>query len=298
MSYETFRIVGVVRYFLKYAGLEISETASTVLFALSIVLLITASYFFGGLNFSIILSKRLYGTDVRGFGSGNAGTTNMLRTFGNKAGAFVLIGDISKTLVSCLLGYVVMGRLGAFVGGLFCMVGHMFPVLYKFKGGKGVACAAIVILATDIGNPHYFYIPIVFLIMFAIFAIVLFGAKYMSLASVMSVLLYPLVMNAFDIPIKNAILAEETPTMLGSIFIVDSALYLLIALLMAVLVIFMHRANIKRLLNKEESKFSFHKKGEKSAFEIEKETEEQKEKRKELRAAGLTKKDKNTSKKK
>lgn len=296
--YEIFRIVGLVRYYLKYAGSGIDETTSTVLLTLSIIALITATYFIGGLNFSILLSKKLYGVDIRTYGSGNAGSTNMLRTFGNKAGIVTMVGDMSKTLVSCLLGYVVLGRLGAFVGGLFCMIGHMFPVLYKFKGGKGVACAAIVILTTDIGNPHYFYIPIVFLIMFAIFAIVLFGAKYMSLASVMSVLLYPLVMNAFDIPIKNAILAEETPTMLGSIFIVDSALYLLIALLMAVLVIFMHRANIKRLLNKEESKFSFHKKGEKSAFEIEKETEEQKEKRKELRAAGLTQKDKNTSKKK
>ena len=296
--YEVFRIVGVVRYYLKYAGSGIDETTSTVLLTLSIIALITAAYFLGGLNFSILLSKKLYGVDIRTYGSGNAGSTNMLRTFGNKAGIVTMVGDMSKTLVSCLLGYVVLGRLGAFVGGLFCMIGHMFPVLYKFKGGKGVACAAIVILMTDIGNPHYFYVPIVFLIMFAIFAIILFGAKYMSLASVMSVLLYPLVMNAFDIPIKNAILAEETPTMLGSIFIVDSALYLLIALLMAVLVIFMHRANIKRLLNKEESKFSFHKKGEKSAFEIEKETEEQKEKRKELRAAGLTQKDKNTSKKK
>ena len=296
--YEIFRIVGLVRYYLKYAGSGIDETTSTVLLTLSIIALITATYFIGGLNFSILLSKKLYGVDIRTYGSGNAGSTNMLRTFGNKAGIVTMVGDMSKTLVSCLLGYVVLGRLGAFVGGLFCMIGHMFPVLYKFKGGKGVACAAIVILTTDIGNPHYFYIPIVFLIMFAIFAIILFGAKYMSLASVMSVLLYPLVMNAFDIPIKNAILAEETPTMLGSIFIVDSALYLLIALLMAVLVIFMHRANIKRLLNKEESKFSFHKKGEKSAFEIEKETEEQKEKRKELRAAGLTQKDKNTSKKK
>ena len=296
--YEVFRIVGVVRYYLKYAGSGIDETTSTVLLTLSIIALITAAYFLGGLNFSILLSKKLYGVDIRTYGSGNAGSTNMLRTFGNKAGIVTMVGDMSKTLVSCLLGYVVLGRLGAFVGGLFCMIGHMFPVLYKFKGGKGVACAAIVILTTDIGNPHYFYIPIVFLIMFAIFAIILFGAKYMSLASVMSVLLYPLVMNAFDIPIKNAILAEETPTMLGSIFIVDSALYLLIALLMAVLVIFMHRANIKRLLKKEESKFSFHKKGEKSAFEIEKEAEEQKEKRKELRAAGLTQKDKNTSKKK
>ena len=298
MSYETFRIVGVVRYFLKYAGLDISETASTVLFTLSIVLLITASYFLGGLNFSIILSKRLYGTDVRGFGSGNAGTTNMLRTFGNKAGAFVLIGDISKTLISCLLGYVVMGRLGAFVGGLFCMVGHMFPVLYKFKGGKGVACAVAMIFITDIGNPYYFYVPFVFIILFGIFALILFGSKYMSLAAVMSVLLYPLIMNAFDIPIKNAILAEETVSPLGNIFIVDSALYLLIALLAAVLVIFMHRANIKRLLNKEENKFSFHKKGEKTAFEAEQEAEEHKKQREEMRAAGLTKKDKNTSKKK
>ena len=296
--YEVFRIVGIVRYYLKYAGIGIDETTSTVLLTISIIALVVAAYFLGGLNFSILLSKKLYGVDVRTYGSGNAGTTNMLRTFGNKAGAFVLIGDISKTLVSCLLGYIVMGRLGAFIGGLFCMVGHMFPALYKFKGGKGVACAVAVVFITDVGNPNYFYIPIVFLIMFAMFAILLFGTKYMSIAAVMSVLIYTLVMNAFDIPIKNAILAENPPTWLGRIYIVDSGLYLLIALLMAVLVVFMHRANIKRLLNKEENKFSFHKKGEKTVFEAEQEAEEHKKQREEMRAAGLTKKDKNTSKKK
>lgn len=296
--YEVFRVIGIVRYYLKYAGGSMDETTSTVILTLSIIALVTAAYFLGGLNFSILLSKKLYGVDIRTYGSGNAGSTNMLRTFGNKAGVITLAGDMSKTLVSCLLGYIVLGRLGAFVGGLFCMIGHMFPVLYKFKGGKGVACAAIVILATDIGNPHYFYIPIVFFIMFAIFAIILFGTKFMSLASVMSVLLYPLIMNAFDIPIKNAILENDPPTLLGSIYIVDAGLCLLITILMAVLVIFMHRANIKRILNKEENKFSFHKKGEKSTFDIEKEVEEHKKQREEMRAAGLTKKDKNTSKKK
>lgn len=296
--YEVFRVIGIVRYYLKYAGGSMDETTSTVILTLSIIALVTAAYFLGGLNFSILLSKKLYGVDIRAYGSGNAGSTNMLRTFGNKAGVITLAGDMSKTLVSCLFGYVVLGRLGAFVGGLFCMIGHMFPLLYKFKGGKGVACAAIVILATDIGNPHYFYIPIVFFIMFAIFAIILFGTKFMSLASVMSVLLYPLIMNAFDIPIKNAILENDPPTLLGSIYIVDAGICLLIALLMAVLVIFMHRANIKRIINKEEAKFSFHKKGEKSTFEVEQEAEEHKKQREEMRAAGLTKKDKNTSKKK
>ena len=103
------------------------------------------SYLLGSLNFGVIISK-LHGKDVRESGSGNAGATNMTRLFGKKIGILTFVGDALKAVLSCILGIVLVGSLGGFVAGFFCVVGHAFPVYFKFKGGKGVACMAAVVL--------------------------------------------------------------------------------------------------------------------------------------------------------
>ncbi len=256
--FDRFCVVGVARS-LVLSNLGEGATNSPVyivFFVLSIAAIIAASYFLGGINFAIIISKKKFGADIRDYGSGNAGMTNMMRTFGKKAGIITFVGDIGKTVVACLLGYLLLGRLGAFVAGLFCMVGHMFPAAYKFKGGKGVACALATILMTDVGNPFMYHIPLVLVLTLIIFAAVYLVSKYISLAAIMSMLIYPMILFVFENVLILTISGDETlrqdPAV--SFYAIDFAYYIIIALLMTTLVVFMHRANIGRLFRGEESK--------------------------------------------
>ena len=229
---------------------DLPEGAVIAFYIVSVLTCIIVPYLLGQLNFAIILSKKLFGVDVREYGSGNGGATNMLRTFGKKAGIVTLLGDMGKAVVSCIIGYLLLGRIGAFIAGFFCILGHTMPIKYKFKGGKGVACAAAVILMTDLGN--MLHIPIVFLILLLCFAVIALGLKYVSLASVMCMLIYPLIMYQTEMIILNNVLDTSSP-IFGSI-VRDIGLSFLIAFMMAILVIFMHRENIKRLLHGKESK--------------------------------------------
>ena len=112
------------------------------------VLVVLVSYFIGNINSAILLSK-MKGKDIRTCGSGNPGTMNMIRTFGKPMGAITLVLDISKGIVPCVLGWLFMGtgqfcslgsdRIGLYVAGLATEIGHIYPVVMKFKGGKGVA---------------------------------------------------------------------------------------------------------------------------------------------------------------
>ena len=247
--YNALRILGL-RYYLYSSGLP-DHTIAAIIVA-SVILLMAAAYALGGLNFAIIVSKKKFGTDVRNFGSGNAGMTNMRRTFGKKAGFIVLGGDAAKTFVSCLLGYLLLGRLGAFIAGLFCMVGHMFPIKYKFKGGKGVVCAAVAILMTDVGKPNMYFIPILFIILFAIFVFIVLSTKYVSLASIMTMALYPVFLYSFEFLGRSA---EEIAMDIRNF---EMGMYIIIAFLMSAIVIFMHRQNISRLWQGKESKFELH----------------------------------------
>lgn len=256
--FDRFCVVGVARS-LVLSNLGEGATNSPVyivFFVLSIAAIIAAAYFLGGINFAIIISKKKFGADIRDYGSGNAGMTNMMRTFGKKAGIITFVGDIGKTVVACLLGYLLLGRLGAFVAGLFCMVGHMFPAAYKFKGGKGVACALATILMTDVGNPFMYHIPLVLVLTLIIFAAVYLVSKYISLAAIMSMLIYPMILFVFENVLILTISGDETlrqdPAV--SFYAIDFAYYIIIALLMTTLVVFMHRANIGRLFRGEESK--------------------------------------------
>lgn len=205
-----------------------------LLTTLCVVFSIVVPYFLGSLNFSVILSGKLYREDVRSKGSGNAGSTNMLRNYGKKAAGLTLLGDALKTVVACSFGMLLYGVYGAYLAGLFCILGHMFPAYFRFKGGKGIVCLAVMILMTDWR---------VFLILFIIFVIIVLGTKYVSLGSVIGAMLYPIVLNRINSATGSAVRSVE-----------------LIAIAVAALVVFMHRENIKRLYKGEESKLDLHKK--------------------------------------
>lgn len=193
-----------------------------------------AGYFIGCFNPAIVFSRKLYGCDVRSHGSGNAGMTNMFRVFGKKAGFLTLAGDVGKTVVATVCGYAFLGYIGAWIAGLFCMIGHMFPFCFGFKGGKGVLVAAVVLLMTDWP---------VFLTSILVFAIVLLGTRMVSMASVMAAITMPLFLNIVYKMFYSS----------GS----AAGLRFPIAVVMAVLIAVAHRQNLKRIRAKEEPKIRF-----------------------------------------
>lgn len=209
----------------------LSVVAGILITAGVFISLLIIAYLLGSLNFGIIISKHFYHDDVRNYGSNNAGTTNMLRTYGTKAAVFTLIGDLLKGLISVLIARFVFGVYAAYYAGLFCIIGHAFPIYYKFKGGKGVAAAAGVILGLDWR---------IFLICVAIFAILVIGSKYVSLGSIISAMVFPILVDRFDVGL--------TP-----------GLCKIAAIIIGLFIVFLHRANLKRLFSGQESKISFKK---------------------------------------
>lgn len=212
------------------------------LIVLGFLVMTILPYMLGSLNFAIIFSKMFYHEDIRTFGSGNAGMTNMLRTYGKGAAAVTFLADAMKAVVSVLIGRLVFGIIGAYVAGLSCILGHIFPVFYKFHGGKGVVTAAIMIFMTNwkVG-----------LILLLVFVILVVFTKYISLGSVMAVLLYPLILNRM-----NILTFERYPA---------PALVYLFAIALTVVIVVKHASNIKRLLAGTENKLSFSKKDKKPA---------------------------------
>ena len=209
------------------------STLGLVLFVVSVAVVIIAAYLLGSINFAIIISGKKYKQDIRDHGSKNAGMTNMMRTYGKKAAGLTLLGDALKAVAACLVGYVLIGSLGAYIAGLFCILGHIFPIFYRFKGGKGVVTTAVAILMCN---------PIVFLILFLLFVIIVLFTKYISLGSVVCVMLYPLLLDS----ISRIFTGSPTP-------------YVVFAMITAVVVVVKHWGNIKRLAAGKESKFSFKK---------------------------------------
>lgn len=241
----------LVSYLIGKLGVEGTPAAIAVTIG-GIFLCIVIPYLLGSLNFGVMISQKHYKDDVRTHGSGNAGATNMLRTFGWKAGVLTMAGDMLKAVIAVGLGYLIVGinaqitdvngvsyrmvdQFGAAIAGLFVMLGHMFPIFFKFKGGKGVATSGMVILMLS---------PITAAICLVVFLIVVIGTRYVSLGSVMGLSLFPIVLNAWS----HAYDPPRNPTAC------------MISVVMAVLVVFMHRENLKRLANRTESKISFKKK--------------------------------------
>jgi len=205
------------------------------------ILMAVIAYAIGSVNFSVILSKKMAGFDVRERGSGNAGTTNMLRSVGKGAAALTLILDILKGLVAILIAKYIVGNLAdaankailVQLAGFFVVVGHTFPIFFGFRGGKGVATALGVLLLL---NPLIGGICLVFALT------VMALTRMVSLGSIMAAVLFPVL----------TIFIEDK-------YIADGYSYILFGIAMAALVIFNHRANLKRIYNGTENRVSFKK---------------------------------------
>lgn len=194
------------------------------------------AYLIGSINFSVILSKKMAGFDVREKGSGNAGTTNMLRSVGKKAAVITLICDILKGVVSILIAMAfgkmftdVNEALLIQVAGVAVIIGHTFPIFFKFKGGKGVATSLGVLIMSN------WQIGLICLV-FALILIIL--TQMVSVGSIAAAILYP-VLTLF-IP-ENYIVPGN---------------YIIYSIVLAVIIIFNHRENVKRLLNGTENRIS------------------------------------------
>lgn len=220
--------------------LLVSESGHSIPIALAVLLCAVGgiiAYFLGSLNFAVIISKVKFHEDIRKYGSGNAGMTNMLRTYGKAAAAFTLLGDAAKAAVSVMIGTLLCGEAGAYIAGLCCVIGHSFPIYYGFKGGKGIVVTAMTILCLD---------WLAFVILFAIFVLLVATTKYLSLGSIIGMLLYPLMLNRLY-PFTHGGMSE-------------GAVPAIVSILNAALVIWLHRENLKRLWKGNENKFSLKKK--------------------------------------
>lgn len=205
------------------------QTAAGWIMLAATLLCMAVPYLLGSINPAILISKLVYHEDIREFGSGNAGSTNMLRTYGKKAAIATFLCDLFKAALAVIVGRLLFGDgIGAPIAGFFVAFGHMFPIFAHFRGGKGVACLAMVILMLS---------PITFLCVLGIFIVVAFGTRYISFASIMCAVFYPLLLHAFA-PV---------------------GLNVAMAILSSAFVIYMHRANIKRIMAGTESKVSFSK---------------------------------------
>ena len=208
------------------------------------IIIAVIAYLIGSINFSIILSKRMAGFDIREKGSGNAGTTNMLRAVGKKAAVITLICDILKGVVSILIavlaGKIVKNLDNALLvqlAGIFVIIGHTFPVFFKFKGGKGIATALGVLLMIN------WQIGLICLI----FALVLMAlTKMVSVGSIAAAILFPILVAFID---QNYIVQTSN----------SNWSYLVFSIIVAILVIFNHRANEQIILNGTENRLSFKK---------------------------------------
>lgn len=200
---------------------------------ISIICAVVA-YLLGSLNGGIMVTQLLNNADIRESGSGNAGFTNVKRVYGAKSAAIVCIVDIVKTVIACGVGGFVINHFtqssyiaGALLCGLFAQLGHIFPIYYGFKGGKGFICGMTTIFMAD---------PLIFLVALAVLFAVTLISKYVSLGSLCATLSYAVAFVLFHTE--------------------DVTAYL-IAIALAVVVFISHRENIKRLINKTERKTYF-----------------------------------------
>lgn len=190
----------------------------TILIVLSAVI----GYLLGSANSSLIVGK-FYGVDVRKHGSGNAGTTNVLRTLGKSAALLVLAGDVLKGIVSCIAGFYIAGETGLMAGGIFAVLGHNWPLFFGFKGGKGALISLIVIFVMDwrIG-----------FIVLAVFLVTVILSRYVSLGSIL---------GACTIPVASIVMNKGVE-------------FIIFASFLGLLVIARHYSNIIRIVKGTESK--------------------------------------------
>ncbi len=204
-----------------------------------IALIIIIAYLIGSISFGVVFCKIFGKEDVRNFGSGNAGTTNILRTYGKKAAALVLLGDALKGTAGAVIGNLLLqgGIAGMYIGGIAALVGHMFPIYFKFKGGKGIATTAGVLIYIN---------PLLLSGLLTVFIVSLCITRYVSFSSIMAAIAYPICTYAYNVMMQNNDLMTQQ----------DANVSFVLSFILGAVVIFMHRGNIKRLLAGTESKIS------------------------------------------
>ena len=210
--------------------------------ALALLLMLAAAaaaYFLGCFNGAVIVSKYILRDDVRKHGSGNAGLTNFYRTFGGPLTVVVILTDVLKAVAAVLVGMVLfrvigtqaMETAGKYWAGSFCLLGHMFPCMFKFKGGKGILSGGTIALMVDWR---------IALVVWGGFLVLAILTKWVSLGSSWAGASFPF----------------------ATWFVYHDLFTLLLAAACGALVVWKHRGNLKRILAGTESKFSFHRKKE------------------------------------
>ena len=203
------------------------------------------AYLLGSIDTGILVSKFLYHDDVRKYGSGAAGMTNMLRTFGKKAAALTAFGDMLKGVLAVCIGRWlfhmlpadagVSPYLGVYLAAIFAVLGHLYPLYFGFKGGKGVLVAAGAILAIQ---------PVLLPFLALIFLACLLPTGMVSLGSVTMAAAYPLLTLGY--------------CLLRGYAVQDLLICLVGSVIMAAMVIYMHRSNIQRIRDGKEYRFGRH----------------------------------------
>ena len=215
---------------------------SHVLLAGVFLVVAAVSYFLGCFNGAVIVSKYILHNDIRNHGSGNAGLTNFYRVFGGGLTFVVILCDVIKAILAILIGTLVIGMvtggwmgpvLGKYWAGLFCLLGHMFPCMFHFKGGKGILSGGTIVWMIDwrIG-----------LVVWAGFLILFLLTKYVSLGSVWAGASFPF----------------------ATWYFYPDPVIVILAFILGGLVLWKHRGNIARLIHGNENKFSIHRKKDKS----------------------------------
>lgn len=189
------------------------------------VAMVLLAYLVGAIPFGYLVGRLFYGVDVRTQGSGNVGTTNVFRVLGKKAGIAVFFLDVLKGFVPALVGSLVFGPWGAVFIASAPMVGHVYSIFLRGRGGKGVATGAGAVLALE---------PTTFAIIFATWLVLVFTVRIVSPASLIAAAMLPVLLIVRDSPLP----------------------YQIAAVLAAALVFYAHRGNIVRLLHGEERRFS------------------------------------------
>ena len=218
---------------------------------LACVLTALGGYLLGSILFGVLISKVMYNDDVRDHGSGNAGMTNVLRTYGKLPAVFTTIGDVGKSVAAVNLGRFIFDALlsgtgaawqnpldpvcGAYLAAIFCMIGHSRPIFFGFKGGKGVLVAGGAILAIQ---------PVLLPFLALIFLACLLPTGMVSLGSVTMAAAYPLLTLGY--------------CLLRGYAVQDLLICLVGSVIMAAMVIYMHRSNIQRIRDGKEYRFGRH----------------------------------------
>ena len=201
--------------------------------AFSVLVVALLSYFLGCFNGAVLISTFIIKDDIRGHGSGNAGLTNFYRTYGARYALPVILLDMGKTAASTLIGgYLFLclyedWTLGVLVAGLGCIIGHVFPAFYGFKGGKGILAGSILVIMLDWRMA---------LVAWGLFVLAVFFTRYISLGSI----------------------SAASSVAVSALFIYDRPVYIILAVVTAALVVWSHRSNIVRLVKGNESKFKWH----------------------------------------